>query len=87
MTLFETLLPLPDFENKTVDRIAPLSVFTATKLKGLSSSLKTAVDQRERDDLLADMMVCDAALALLNLAYWTEDDRALLAARDLLRKV
>ncbi len=81
------MLPLPDFENKTVDRIAPLAVFTATRLRGLSSSLKTAVDGREREDLLADMMLCDAALSLLNLAYISEDDRVLTAAKDLLRQV
>lgn len=81
------VFPVPEFENKTVDRIAPLAVFTATRLRGLSSSLKTAVDGREREDLLADMMLCDAALSLLNLAYISEDDRALLAAKDLLRKV
>ena len=81
------VFPVPEFENKTVDRIAPLAVFTATKLVGLRSSLRTAVDQRERDDLLGDMMICDAALSLLNLAYISEDDRVLTAAKDLLRQV
>ena len=84
--MFETFIA-PDFESKSNDQIASIANFSATRLVGFSSSLKTAIDQRERDEILSDMIMCGASLALLNLAYLSEDDRVLAAAKDLLRRV
>lgn len=76
---------LPDFESCSRPDITPVADFVVRRLLSLSSSLKTAVDARERDELFCEMLKCNAALMMLNLAFLTEHAGTLVSAKDLLK--
>ena len=87
MSYYDDHFLVPDFENEKVSRLTPLADFIATRLMGLSKSLKTAEDDRERDEILCDISLCNASLSLLNFAYLTESDQPMAAAKELMRSV
>lgn len=86
MSLFdyETVI-VPDFENERIKDIIPVADFIKCRLAQYNLSLLTAQDARERDELLASMIMCNASLALLNIAYVAETDTLIVAAKDLMR--
>ena len=53
----------------------------------LSKSLATAEDERERDEILCDISLCNASLLLLNFAYLADSDQPIAAAKEIMRSV
>jgi hypothetical protein len=88
MSLFDyDTVIVPDFENEAIHHIVPVADFIKCRLVQQSLSLRTAQDARERDELLASMMLCNASLTLLNIAYIAETDTLITAAKDLIREL
>lgn len=86
MSLFdyETAI-VPDFENDRIKDIIPVADFIKSRLAQYNLSLLTAQDARERDELLASMILCNASLALLSIAYVAEAGTLISAAKELMR--
>lgn len=86
MSLFdyETVI-VPDFENDKIKDVIPVADFIKSRLAQYNLSLLTAQDAIERDELLASMIMCNASLALLSIAYIAETDTLIAAAKDLMR--
>lgn len=88
MALFDyDTVVMPDFENEKIKDIVPVAEFIKHRLAQHSVSLRTAQDARERDELLASMMLCNASLSLLNIAYVAETDTLITAAKELIREL
>lgn len=81
---YETVI-VPDFENDRIKDIIPVADFIKCRLAQHNLSLLTAQDARERDEHLASMIMCNASLALLSIAYIAETDALIAAAKDLMR--
>lgn len=86
MSLFDyDTVIVPDFENDRIKDIIPVADFIKSRLAQHNLSLLTAQDARERDELLASMIVCNASLSLLSIAYVAENETLIAAAKDLIR--
>jgi hypothetical protein len=88
MSLFDyDTVIVPDFENDRIKDVIPVADFIKSRLAQYNLSLQTAQDARERDELLASMIICNASLALLSIAYIAETDTLIVAAKELIREV
>lgn len=88
MSLFdyETVI-VPDFENDRIKDVIPVADFIKSRLAQYNLSLLTAQDAKERDELLASMIMCNASLTLLSIAYIAETDKLIVVAKELIREV
>lgn len=86
MSFYETRL-VPDFENEAIEKIVPITQFVSTKLMNNYISFLTAVDDREREEKLAAMILCNSSLLLLSLAYIAEKEVLVENAKEIMRKV
>lgn len=88
MSLFDyDTIVVPDFENEKIKDIVPVAEFIKRRLAQYSVSLRTAQDARERDELLASMILCNASLSLLNIAYVAETHTLITVAKELIREI
>jgi hypothetical protein len=85
MTSFYETFTVPDFENQKIKDIVPVAEFIKQRLAQHSISLRTSNDQKERDELLASMMLCNASLTMLSIAYIAETDTLISSAKELMR--
>ena len=75
----------PDFENVIAGEIPPMASFIKDRLRSSYLSLITAEETAERDQQLAAMTMCGAALALLVISYLSEKTDLLVGAKELVR--
>ena len=87
MSLFDyDTVVVPDFENQKIKDIVPVAEFIKHRLAQHSISLRTSNDQKEREELLASMMLCNASLTMLSIAYLAETDTLISSAKELMRE-
>jgi hypothetical protein len=87
MSLFDyDTVVVPDFENQKIKDIVPVVEFIKHRLAQHSISLRTSNDQREREELLASMMLCNASLTMLSIAYLAETDTLITSAKEFIRE-
>lgn len=66
--------------------VIKIATFVQRNLVALHKSIDTEDDARERDELLADMLILNASLSMLNLAYFSENDEVIEAVKDLVKQ-
>lgn len=80
-----TFLPLPPHHR--TDEIQPIAAFIARKILTLKRSLSTAQDADEKVELAAQMTMCEISIALLVMAFLTEDSSLIETAKDIFRGI
>jgi hypothetical protein len=78
---------LPDFENERLNQLVPLAEFAVSRLVSLQTSLMTSTDTQERQDIVSQMTLSSAAIAVLTLAYLTERPALTEQAKTILKRI
>lgn len=73
MNEFETTSSyiFPLYADNKLDAIESIADFISKKMISMKYTLKTSSDVEEKIDAISDLVMCEAAISLLHLAYTT----------------
>jgi hypothetical protein len=81
----DNFIPFPP--NETGPEIDPIANFVSRKICSLKRTLDTSTDIEEKIDTISEILMCEASIALLTLAYLTENASLIEDAKNIYRGI
>ncbi len=77
----------PSLPNEKTESVIPIAQFLAKKMRTLNTSFLTSTDSDERLEIVQAMTLCSGSLMLLSLAFFTESQELIEAAKQTYREL
>ncbi len=77
----------PSFPNEKTESVIPVAEFLARKMRNLNTSFHTSTDSEERLEIIQATTLCSGSLMLLSLAFFTESQELIEAAKQTYREL